>query len=92
MIKLEVKLGFVDPLDFRLELEHLDLRLGLGEQELVVTVATLVRRQRQGCWDVYCTAAMGQVRPRRTNGHEDNTSTWEVRMPQLRRGSDGIVQ
>merc|ERR1719370_1882639 len=23
------------------------------------------RRQRQGCWDVYCTAAMGQVRPRR---------------------------
>ena len=56
-----VKLGLVDPLDFRLELEHLDLRLALGEQELVVTVATLVRRQRQGCWDVYCTAAMGQV-------------------------------
>jgi len=35
---------------------------------------------------------MGQVRPRRTNGHEDNTSTGEVRMPQLRRGSDGVVQ
>ena len=75
MIKLGVKLGLVDPLDFRLELEHLDLRLVLGEQELVVTVATLVRRQRQGCWDVYCTAAMGQVRPRRTIGYYHGSST-----------------
>ena len=43
--------------------------------KLVVTVATLVRRQRQGCWDVYCTAAMGQVRPRRTIGYYHGSST-----------------
>ena len=78
MIKLEVKLGVVEPLDFRLELEHLDLRLVLGEQELVVTVATLVRRQRQGCWDVYCTAAMGQVRPRRTIGYYQTAARVDV--------------
>ena len=41
----------------------------------------LVRRQRQGCWDVYCIAAVGQMRPQRTIGHEHSSSTCRRALP-----------
>ena len=57
---MDVRLDVAAPLRLD-ELVELLLRLALGvEVGVEVTVATLVRRQRQGCWDVYCIAAVGQ--------------------------------
>ena len=58
------------------ELVDFLLRLALGvEVGVNVTVATLVRRQRQGCWDVYCIAAVGQMMTHRDMGYEHGSST-----------------
>ena len=65
---MHFKLDVVAPLRLD-ELVDLLLRLALGvEVGVDVTVATLVRRQRQGCWNVYSIATVGQVRPQRTIG------------------------
>ena len=69
MNNLYVKLDVDAPLGLD-ELVDFLLRLALGiEVGVNVTVATLVRRQRQGCWDVYCIAAVGQMRTHRDMGY-----------------------
>ena len=40
-----------------------------------VKKSALVRRQRQGCWDVYCIAAVGQMMTHRDMGYEHGSST-----------------
>ena len=68
-MRLDLLLGLEKLVDFF-------LRLALGvEVGVDVTVATLVRRQRQGCWDVYCIAAVGQMRTHRDMGYYHSSST-----------------
>ena len=72
---MHFRLDVVAPLRLD-ELMELLLRLALGvEVGVDVTVATLVRRQRQGCWDVYCIAAVGQMR---------TDETWDTNMAAAR--------